>query len=65
LIEKTTSIEDIVNDYPELVKPLMKLGIVCIACGEPVWGTLEEQIREKGINNIDDIIEQLNKLIRR
>lgn len=43
----------------------MKLGIVCIACGEPVWGTLEEQIREKGINNIDDIIEQLNKLIRR
>jgi len=65
LIEKTTSIEDIVNDYPELVKPLMKLGIVCIACGEPVWSTLEEQIRETGINNIEDIIEQLNKLIRR
>jgi len=65
LIEKTTPIEDIVTEYPELVKPLMKMGVVCIECGEPVWGTLEDQIKEKGINNIKDTIEQLNKLIKK
>ncbi len=42
MISKDTDIEDIVNDYPELIGPLKDYGIACIMCGEPAWGTLED-----------------------
>jgi methionine synthase II (cobalamin-independent) len=62
-ITPSTSIEEIVEVYPELVRPLREYGIKCIACGEPVWGTLEENARLKGIENIEEIALELNKLI--
>jgi len=43
-------IEDLVNDYPYSVKYLSDKGIRCIACGEPIWGTLEEAALEKGFD---------------
>ncbi len=57
-----TTIEEIVSNYPGLVRPLMEFGIKCIACGEPVWGTLEENAREKGILNLDEIVAELNRM---
>ena len=56
-------IEDLVLEYPKLIGPLKVEGIVCLACGEAVWGTLEAQATEKGIKNIDEIVENMNKLI--
>ena len=56
-------IEDLVNEYPEVISPLTELGIVCIACGEPVWGTLEELVNKKGLINLDEILEKLNKIM--
>jgi len=56
-------IEDLVNKYPEVVSPLAELGIVCIACGEPVWGTLSELINSKGLDNSEEIIKKINKII--
>ena len=64
-IEATTTIEDIVNDYPELIRPLKEYGITCVACGEPIWGTLEENAKEKGIKNLATIINLLNKMIQK
>jgi flagellin-specific chaperone FliS len=49
-----------VQEHPELIKILMKHGLKCVNCGEPLWGSLEENAREKGISNIDKIIEELN-----
>ncbi|MCJ7802539.1 MAG: DUF1858 domain-containing protein [Candidatus Marinimicrobia bacterium] len=56
-------IEDLIHDYPQVISPLAELGIICIACGEPVWGTLEELVNKKGLNNLDEILEKLNKII--
>jgi methionine synthase II (cobalamin-independent) len=64
MIDGNIYIEDLVNDYPEVVSPLAKMGIVCIACGEPVWGTLNELINSKGLDNSEEIIEELNKIIK-
>ena len=52
MIDKDIYIEDLVRDHPEVVVPLANYGIVCIACGEPVWGTLGELMDKKsmGIN---------------
>jgi methionine synthase II (cobalamin-independent) len=63
MITKEMYIEDLVKEYPKIIVPLKKEGIVCLACGEAVWGTLEQQAVEKGLNNIDEIIERMNKLI--
>ena len=63
MIAKNIYIEDLVNDHPEVISPLAELGIICIACGEPVWGTLEELVNKKGLNNIDEILNQLNRII--
>lgn len=62
-ITPETTIEAIVEEYPELVRPLREFGIKCIACGEPVWGTLKENARAKNIENIDEIVVELNKRI--
>ncbi len=63
MINKEMLIEDLVQEYPKLIGPLKTEGIVCLACGEAVWGTLEAQALEKGFNNIDDIVERMNVLI--
>ena len=63
-IEKDITIEELVETVPASVKYLMNEGIKCIACGEPIWGTLEEAALEKGFNEKDvyRFVEELNKL---
>jgi len=63
MIDKNIYIEDLVRDYPEVIGPLSEMGIICIACGEPVWGTLEELVNKKELNNLDEIMNKLNKII--
>ncbi len=62
-ITPETSIEEIVEEFPELVRPLSEFGIKCIACGEPVWGTIAENAKIKGIENVAEIVAELNKRI--
>jgi len=52
-ITKDITIEDLVDNVPQAVKYLMNEGIKCIACGEPIWGTLEEAANEKGYTDQD------------
>lgn len=63
-ITKDITIEDLVEEIPESVRYLSEKGIKCIACGEPIWGTLEDAAREKGFSDkdIDKFVEELNKL---
>lgn len=64
MIDKTITIEDLVETVSGSVKYLMEQGIKCIACGEPIWGTLEEAAKEKGFNDeeIDKFVNDLNNL---
>ncbi len=64
MIDKTITIEDLVETVSGSVKYLMEQGIKCIACGEPIWGTLEEAAKEKGFNDeeIDKFVNNLNNL---
>lgn len=64
MIDNNIYIEDMVREYPEVISLLAEYGLVCIACGEPVWGTLKELVDKKGLNNLDEIIGQLNSIIK-
>jgi methionine synthase II (cobalamin-independent) len=48
MISRTITIEELVQAVPEAVTYLMRNGIKCLACGEPIWGTLESAAKEKG-----------------
>ena len=61
MIDEKISIEELVDILPAAVTYLSKKGIKCIACGEPIWGTLEEAAREKGFGE-DEIIEFVREL---
>lgn len=63
-IEKTTTIEDLVHFKAEAVRYLSEKGIKCIACGEPIWGTIEDAALEKGFSQeeIDGFVRDLNRL---
>ncbi len=63
-ITKDISIEDLVDLKKASVRYLSEKGIKCIACGEPIWGTLEEAAREKGFGEeeIEQFVRELNSL---
>lgn len=58
-IEPDMTIEDLVRRRPEAVAVLRRFGIVCIQCGEPVWGTLREAAAEKGIRDLSEVMAAL------
>jgi methionine synthase II (cobalamin-independent) len=60
-----TTIEELVDESPDAVTYLMKQGIRCIRCGEPIWGTLEEAAKEKGFNDNDikRFVKELNEIM--
>ncbi len=64
-VVKEINIEDLVREYPQSVRFLMEKGVKCLACGEPLWGTLESAAREKGFTpqQIDELVEALNREI--
>ena len=64
IIDEKISIEELVEVLPVSVTYLSKKGIRCIACGEPIWGTLEEAAREKGFGDqeIQEFVRELNIL---
>lgn len=63
-ITRDISIEDLVSLFPQSIRYLMERGIKCLACGEPIWGTLESAAREKGFadDDIDEFVRELSVL---
>lgn len=63
-ISKEIPIEELVEILPAAVSYLSKQGIRCIACGEPIWGTLEEAARDQGFGEreIKEFVTDLNQL---
>ncbi|MDF1576456.1 MAG: hypothetical protein P1P86_14810 [Bacteroidales bacterium] len=63
-ITKDITIEDLVNQKTAAVRYLSEKGIKCIACGEPIWGTLEEAAKQKGFGeeDIEGFVRDLNAL---
>ena len=63
-IDRSTWIEDLVRARPDAVRFLRERGIRCLACGEPIWGSVEEAARDKGLTDaqIDELVRDLNAL---
>ncbi len=63
MVTKDITIEELVSRYPESVRFLLQRGIRCLECGEPAWGTLEENAQEKGYDAaaLERLVRELNE----
>lgn len=60
-----TPVEELVERFPEAVGFLLRHGIRCIRCGEPLWYSLGELLKEDGVENPHLLVNELNKHIRK
>jgi hypothetical protein len=58
-----TPIEELVEQFPEAVGFLSHRGVRCIRCGEPLWCTVGELLREERIESLQLLIDELNEHI--
>jgi hypothetical protein len=58
-IDPDVTIEELLRRLPDASSILRRFGIVCIQCGEPVWGTLREVAAEKGIHDLGEVMAAL------
>jgi len=58
-------VEDIVRDFPDTVGYLMERDIICIKCGSPVWGTLNEILERTGVKDKEDFISLMNAFLEK
>lgn len=65
MIERTLTIEELLEKFPRSQSFLMSRGIKCLACGEPVWGTLESEAKSKGFSEaeINTMISELRDFL--
>jgi hypothetical protein len=56
------TIEDLVSAAPDAVSFLMDHNIRCLACGEPIWGTIGEAMEQRGYSQVEctTLLRQLN-----
>ena len=66
MITKKMTIEELVTEVPDAVGYLMQKGIKCIACGEPIWETLESAAKNKGFSGeeVETFVRDLSRLSR-
>ncbi len=59
MITRKSKIEDILRDFPEKTGIFVQMGIPCLVCGEPFWGTVEELCERYNVD-IDLLLKKLN-----
>ncbi len=61
LITGDMLIEEVVTKYPQTVQVFIKHAIPALVCGDPVWGTVEEVVKENG-GDLELILKELNEV---
>jgi predicted DNA-binding ribbon-helix-helix protein len=59
-ITKDSDIEDMLKQYPSLVRVFIAHGLPCLVCGNPFWGTVGE-LCEKNSADCSILIKKLNE----
>ncbi len=57
------TIEDMIERYPQASSFFLRFGIKCFTCSGILWGTIEETLRRKGIEDIEGTVEELRRYV--
>lgn len=59
-----TTVEELVERYPDAVGFLARNNVRCLRCGEPLWCTLKELFREESMRNPQLLIDELKRFLK-
>ncbi len=62
-IHEDMLIEEVITKYPQTVGVFMRHRIPCLACGEPLWGTIRENAERYGAD-LELLMQDLRKAAR-
>ena len=62
-IQPGTSIEDMLERYPEAAGFFLRYGIKCFSCSGVLWGTVEEALRRKKVEDIEGTVAELRTYV--
>ena len=57
------TIEEMIERYPQASSFFLRFGIKCFTCSGILWGTIEETLRRKGIEDIEGTVEELRRYV--
>jgi hypothetical protein len=60
VITRKSKVEDILRDFPEKSGIFVQMGLPCLVCGEPFWGTVEELCLRYNVEP-EKLLKRLNK----
>lgn len=60
VITAQTHIDRILSKYPSLSRTFIEFGLLCLVCGEPFWGTIEDLARQHDVD-VGKLINVLNE----
>ncbi|WP_157151069.1 DUF1858 domain-containing protein [Brachyspira sp. SAP_772] len=63
MINKTMSIGEIIQIFPDSVEIMMSYGLHCVGCHVANWESLEEGCRGHGMDDakIDNLVKEINE----
>jgi len=59
-----TTVEELVERYPEAVGFLARNNVRCLGCGEPLWCTLRELFERDGVEDPQLLIDELKRFLK-
>jgi hypothetical protein len=59
------TIEAMIERYPQATSFFLRYGIKCFTCSGIIWGTIEETLRRKGVEEIEGTVAELRNYIAR
>ena len=59
-----TTVEELVERYPDAVGFLARNNVRCVRCGEPLWCTLGELFEEDGIEDPQLLMDKLKRFLK-
>lgn len=59
-ITADSNVEELLDEYPWANGVMIRLGLPCVRCGEPFWGTVGELAQMDGFN-VADVLAALNE----
>jgi len=63
-ITASMDLEDVARESPLAIRLLTERNIVCIACGTPLWKTVEEAIHDAGLEDVEAVVSEVNATLR-
>ena len=62
-IKPETSIEDLIESFPQVSGFFLRFGIKCFTCSGVIWGAVGDTLRRRGIQDVETAVSDLRQYV--